>query len=218
MEFFSLWDLVQEFAIDELVKDNVTWRQTPSGSYTAKSAYELFFVGRTALAGARELWTAGAPLKHKLHMWLVLRDRLWTADRLARRGMQHNPLCPLCCQEAETIEHITVQCSYSREVWYHMLLPRRLHRFTPSAAAEIKLWWPAVSAGVPRKQRKELNGLIVLISRELWLERNARVFDKSATMPMELCKRIKGEFAQWGRARLWDAGGGVDSRVARITT
>jgi hypothetical protein len=99
-----------------------------------------------------------------------------------------------------------------------MLLPRRLHRFTPPATEEIKIWWPAVSAGVHHKHRKELNDLIVLISRELWLERNARVFDKFATMPLELCKRIRGEFAQWGRARLWDAGGGVDPRVERITT
>jgi hypothetical protein len=50
-----------------------------------------------------------------------------------------------------------------------MLLPRRLHRFTPPAAAEIKTWWPRVSAAVTHKHRKELNGLIVLISRDLWL-------------------------------------------------
>jgi hypothetical protein len=69
----------------------------------------------------------------------------------------------------ETIENIMVQCSFYREVWYHMLLPRRLHRFTPPAAAEIKTWWPRVSAAVTHKHRKELNGLIVLISRDLWL-------------------------------------------------
>ncbi|KAK1694879.1 hypothetical protein QYE76_011576 [Lolium multiflorum] len=76
VEYFSLWDTVLGFTIDEQVKDIVIWRQTPSGSYTAKSAYELFFVGRTVLAGARELWTDGAPLKQNINMWLVLRDRL----------------------------------------------------------------------------------------------------------------------------------------------
>jgi hypothetical protein len=52
--------------------------------YSAKSAYAMFFLGRTVMPGAKELWSAGAPLKLKLHMWLVLKDRLWTTDRLAQ--------------------------------------------------------------------------------------------------------------------------------------
>jgi hypothetical protein len=70
------------------------------------------------MPGAKELWSAAAPLKFKLHMWLVLKERLWTTDRLA----QHPALCVLCCQEEETGEHLNLQCSFSRQVWYHLLL------------------------------------------------------------------------------------------------
>jgi hypothetical protein len=38
---------------------------------------------------------------------------------------------------------------------------------------------------------------------ELWLERNARTFDKVAVLPMELCRRITMEFEQWKRVGLW---------------
>jgi hypothetical protein len=31
--------------------------------------------------------------KYKLHMWLVLKNMLWTSDRLAKRGLQHLPFC-----------------------------------------------------------------------------------------------------------------------------
>jgi hypothetical protein len=68
MEYFTLWDAVHNFTLNVHEQDSVTWRQTPSGSYTAKSAYELSFVGRTVLAGAHELWMAGAPLKHKIRV------------------------------------------------------------------------------------------------------------------------------------------------------
>jgi hypothetical protein len=61
-----------------------------------------------------------------------------------------------------------------------------------------------------QRAKKELNALVILVSRELWLERNARVFDKIATLPMELCKRIKAEFAQWKRAEMWDSGSSGD--------
>jgi hypothetical protein len=47
-------------------------------------------------------------------------------------------------------------------------------------------WWPSLSDAAPPKFRKELNSLIVLIARELWLERNARISDKVASMPREL--------------------------------
>ena len=112
-----------------------------------------------------ELWSAGAPLIHKLHMWFVLRGRLWTADRLARRGLEHPVVCALCYQEQETVEHLTVQCSFAREVWYSMLLPLRLHRFMPMADSALASWWCSVSAAVPKQLRKDVNSLIILVAR-----------------------------------------------------
>jgi hypothetical protein len=112
------------------------------------------------MAGAKQLWAARAPLKHKMHLWLVLRNHLWPSDRLARRGLQHSPLCPLCCQEAETIEHLTIQCSYAREVWYHLLLARRLHRYTPLAHEEIPNWWRRLQEGTPGQERGERTGCL----------------------------------------------------------
>jgi hypothetical protein len=168
-----------------------------------KITYALFFLGRTHMAGAKQLWAAKAPLKHKMHLWLAMRDRLWTSDRLARRRLQHSPVCPLCYQEPETIEHLTIQCSYSREVWYHLLLARRLHRHTPAAHDVIHSWWKRLQEGTLVPARREVNTLMILVTRELWLERNARTFDKVAVLPMELCRRIIAEFEQWKRTGLW---------------
>jgi hypothetical protein len=39
-----------------------------------------------------------------------------------------------------------------------------------------------------------VNALVVLVARELWLERNARTFDRVVVLPMELCRRIAAEF------------------------
>jgi hypothetical protein len=206
VEYMALWEAVNGVQITEGTPDVVTWRLTASASYSAKSVYDMFFIGRTEMPGARELWATGAPLKHKLHMWLALKDRLWTADRLARRGLQHPPQCVLCCQEDETVEHLTLQCSFSREVWYHLLLPLRMHRHTPSAEACLGTWWPALSNATPKQHRKEMNTMVVLIARELWLERNSRVFDKVALLPAELVRRIKAEFHVWKQAKLCGSG------------
>uniref|UniRef100_A0A453CR15 Reverse transcriptase zinc-binding domain-containing protein n=1 Tax=Aegilops tauschii subsp. strangulata TaxID=200361 RepID=A0A453CR15_AEGTS len=52
---------------------------------------------------------------------LVYQGRCWTADRLARRGLPHAPLCLLCDQEPETMQHPLAGCSFSRQVWHEIL-------------------------------------------------------------------------------------------------
>ncbi|KAK1664356.1 hypothetical protein QYE76_052515 [Lolium multiflorum] len=184
VEFMDTWERLRGINLGD-GDDVVTWKLAASGEYSAKSAYNAFFVGRISAPAAKELSSSGAPLMHKLHMWFAVKGRLWTDDRLARRGLEHPSECPLCCQEPETAAHLTVQCSYARQIWYMFLLPRRLHKFTPSPTDNIDTWWSSISEAVPRKDRKELNSLVILTARCLWLERNSRVFDKFASMPLE---------------------------------
>ncbi|KAK1594692.1 hypothetical protein QYE76_016926 [Lolium multiflorum] len=79
-------------------------------------------------------------------------------------------MCPLCCQEEETVEHMMIQCSYAREIWYHLLLPRRMHRHTPTANSQLASWWPKLSNDTPKADRKEVNSLVILIARNHMLE------------------------------------------------
>jgi hypothetical protein len=166
-------------------EDKITWKLTIAGVYTAKSAYQAFFTGRTREMAATELWSAGAPLLHKLHIWFLLKNKLWTADRLQRSGPQHPPECPLCCQEPETANHITLQCSVSRHVWFTILLSFSLHRFTPAADADLALWWSSLS--------------------------DATIgFLTFTTLPMGVCRKIKAEFQLWLRAKLCGVVGEIE--------
>ena len=187
------------------------WRLAANGRYSAKSTYAAFFFGRMAAPCAREIWTAGAPLSLKLHMWLALKNRLWTADRLQKRGMQHPPVCPLCSQEPENAEHLLVRCVFMREVWFSVLQQLGLQGFTPAPDAMATQWWTNLVATIPTKQkRKEANGLVILTARMIWLERNSRVFDRVVSSAAQVCDRIRQEFALWATAGLRGSGGGVE--------
>ena len=83
-----------------------------------------------------------------------------------------------------------------------MLLPYRLHRFTPDSQSSLSVWWTTVASATPHQLRKEINSLIILVARCLWLERNNRVFDKVAPMPWTVCGKIRDEFDLWKRAKL----------------
>jgi hypothetical protein len=76
IEYLQLWGIIQGHITREEVPDKFTWRHADTCSYSVKSVYNLFFLGRMQIPGAKELWSARAPLKHKLHMGLVLKNRM----------------------------------------------------------------------------------------------------------------------------------------------
>ena len=46
MEYFQLWDLLYDFELQPEVEDSHTWKLSNGGQYSAKSAYDSFFVGK----------------------------------------------------------------------------------------------------------------------------------------------------------------------------
>jgi hypothetical protein len=62
VEFMGLWATLREAPALQEEPDNARWRLTASGQYSAKTAYQLFFLGRTEVPGLKELWSSGAPL------------------------------------------------------------------------------------------------------------------------------------------------------------
>ena len=97
------------------------WRWEPSGCYSAKSAYRAFFAGSLKFPCAEAIWKASAPLKCKIFIWLVIRRRCWTADRLQHRGLTNQGVCVFCGSGQETIDHILVGCVVTGQVWAQFL-------------------------------------------------------------------------------------------------
>jgi hypothetical protein len=75
-------------------------------------------------------------------MWLVVRNRCWTAHRLAKCGLLHPPMCPLCDQAEETINHLFLSCIFARVFWFRLLQKVRLHNLSPKLGEEnFDEWW-----------------------------------------------------------------------------
>lgn len=124
----QLWDVIHGIELIAGAHDEHLWRFEASGKYSSRSAYRIFFTGSTAFEPYARLWRSWAPLRSKLFLWTAIMDRCWTADHLARRGLQHPPACPFCDQHGETIEHILIQCVLAREVWLAFKALRRQQR------------------------------------------------------------------------------------------
>jgi hypothetical protein len=115
MEYLVVWDLLQEVELQPDVPDKHIWRLSPTGVYSAGSAYDALFQGAVLFEPFERIWKSWAPPKCRFFMWLVAHQRCWTADRLAKRGLPHPDCCPLCDQEEENIQHLLVGCVFARD-------------------------------------------------------------------------------------------------------
>jgi hypothetical protein len=82
MEYVQLSEILDNVTLTESEPDSITWVPSPDGTYSAKSAYDLHFIGQTRCLSADQTWDAKAPPKCKLFIWLMLQNRIWTAARL----------------------------------------------------------------------------------------------------------------------------------------
>jgi hypothetical protein len=121
-EYLLLWDLIDLVQLRPHVEDKHFFRLAANGKYSSKEAYRGFFIGSIEFEPFYIIWKTWAPLKSKFFMWLVAHKKVWTADRLQRRGMDHPERCPLCDQDQETLNHMLLGCVFAREFRFKLLL------------------------------------------------------------------------------------------------
>jgi hypothetical protein len=146
---------------------------------------------------AHLIWNSFAPLKFKLHAWLALRGRCWTADRRLRRGLASHVICPLCDLYDETITHLSLHCPFAQGVWGGLISRLGLPNITPHGNLSIADWWLLAVGRFAREDRKTANSIIMLILRSLCLERNSRVFERNHTAMASTIDLIAAEWQLW---------------------
>lgn len=93
--------------------NSLTWRLAPSGTFSVGSAYRALFSG-PVLRWASPLWKAPLPLKIKIFVWLLLRDRLPSGVEVAKRFGPGDGQCLLCVVAGL---HIFFSCPAARFLW-----------------------------------------------------------------------------------------------------
>ena len=74
-----------------------------------------------------------------------------------------------------------------------------LHDFSPAewhTFNDARSWWDHILHAHPGR-KKALASLLMLVSWEIWNERNRRVFKNSSTLPSIILDRIKHDAHDW---------------------
>jgi hypothetical protein len=156
-EFLQLWDIFLNIQLQPGVNDTHFWRLATNRQYSAKVAYEGFFVGSVQFEPFERIWKTWAPPKCHFFLWLVEQRKCWTVDRLARRGLDHPEKCPLCDQESETIDHLLISCVFARQFWFTLLRQFNLQELSPQPdACSFLDWWRRINGRLNGIARKNL--------------------------------------------------------------
>lgn len=189
-QFVLLWDLVHGVVLNG-EEDRIIWKFTADGLYTAKSAYEIQFRGSYCSFKPGYLWSAYAEPKHRFFSWLLVQEKILTADKLQARNWPCNPLCLLCKIAPESALHICLQCPYAQHVWE--LVQSWSHDLVrkPDANSTIEDWWTDSLQSMPKEQRRTKAAILIYTVWNLWNERNRRTFQGKEAEPLMVLQLIK---------------------------
>ena len=169
LQFLTLLEKIDHVHINPNEADSITWNLSNDGCYSSNLAYKAQFLSLTTSNMPRMVWKPWAPPKCKIFTWLVLQDRIWTADRLERRGWDNCGWCKLCDQVQESVAHLLFHCNFSTQIWTGVktwLGMTDIHPADWSIFPKVKDWWTEVIHG--RSQHgKALASMAMLISWEI---------------------------------------------------
>lgn len=93
-----------------------------------------------------------------------------------------------------------LHCSVAREVWWAALNFIRMPQRFQVDTLDICDSWNRLRVGLPKKQKRGMDTLFILVCWHLWKERNARVFGSQTSSAQELIRIIKEEAHWWIQA------------------
>lgn len=137
-------------------------------------------------------------------MWLGIRERLWTAARRQRHGLQDSADCTFCDQELETFEHLFAKCNYTQQVWHYVSSMLNLQNSAPAQNATLTEWWLQKRESLSSAHRKGLDSILYFYARLMATmegTQRSRVFEHAtAKNPEELYRAILQEATLWSAA------------------
>ena len=176
-EFIGLWIRLQGVQLQSDVQDTITWKWTADGVYSTRSAYLIQFRGSHRKFKHELIWKAQAENKCKVHAWILMHNKVLTADNLQERGWLHQEHCVLCNGPLETGLHLSLLCPFAKAVWGQVLSWENLMVQLPQQDhACIAEWWEDAASKIPKHEHRHFNGVLIYIVWNLWKERNRRIF------------------------------------------
>ena len=129
------------------------------------------------------VWSRYCIPRHAAHLWLVMRRRLKTQDRLKPWDVGEDVdlsalRCPLCKVQQDTHDHLFFACNYSSQVWSRVVQKADVPCFSP-------MWSDIMDWILPIASKNNVTSIVGRLvvaasSYYIWQERNNRLHSSGA--------------------------------------
>ncbi|XP_042497664.1 uncharacterized protein LOC122076435 [Macadamia integrifolia] len=97
--------------------DRCAWSLNHDGIFSSKSAWEDIRLKKPNVPWASLIWCKKQLPQISTLTWRVIHGTMPTDDAVKKRSVTLASKCELCKTDEETMGHIFLHCSFSREIW-----------------------------------------------------------------------------------------------------
>ena len=155
-------------------EDVALWKQAEGkfmAKFSTRKTWEQVREKRPNCAWYRRVWFPQSTPKYAFFMWVALKERLQTTDRMQKWNSSINTTCVLCTDALESCDHLFFGCRYSGTVWRNLVEGLMCDQFT--------MVWNELIDIVSKSWVTPIKTFIIRYTLQatmhtVWWERNAR--------------------------------------------
>ncbi|XP_074299465.1 uncharacterized protein LOC141630574 [Silene latifolia] len=174
-------------------------------SYEIKEGYQWLVDAGTVKSWHPWISNSLIISRHKFNIWLIAHRRLLTMDRLVKMGIIQTNVCYMCGNDAETIDHLFFQCSFSSRClallqdWLKIKVPQQ----------DFIMWWVMYRTRF-LVVKQVIAMAVASLCYHIWLSRNKCRIEGLVPQPRVLVLKCKSDLIM--RIR-WNT---IKSSVGRV--
>lgn len=110
--------------IDPNKRDEVMWKNSRGqlSNFSVKQAYKDLKNDEEKVIWSKLIWFTQNIPKHAFVLWLAVQKKLMTQDRVRMWGSYDLMVCPLCCKEMDSHNHLFFKCQYAEQIWEKVVM------------------------------------------------------------------------------------------------
>lgn len=181
--WLSKWPQLRSLNVPRLegsCSDKIIWRNKTGNIYpfSVNLAWEDWKDQSPIANWHKHVWYTQCVPKHAFILWLAIKNRLMTQDRILKWNLLLVEKCTFCKLECDSRDHLFFECTFTTAIWDKLKVLVELDGCN-------SCWSDILQDVISRKP----NGTIISILQRLviaaavyciWKERNARIFNKTA--------------------------------------
>eukprot|EP00253_Pinus_taeda_P007705 PITA_07705 len=159
--------------------DSLVWAHAETSLYSPKAGYNFLMKKKgwdPPVWWAKPLFKLKCPKKSRIFFWCALKNKIPTWEILQSRFKQGPGRCPLCLAASESIQHLFLDCPFTRQVWNEVekFLNIKLRWEGVDLSTAWEYWWNHFNV-------RNLRNLPPIICWGIWIAKNCSIFREKST-------------------------------------